>query len=116
MVSYFSIRKVKYNEVYMDLFRVDSDRHNDEVDKCAKLEEICLFKDAKFGDRFVTRDGHEAILYDKTYIKHMGVVEYDLMVFIGEFDPDNWEVQQVCVRENGMCSDCEYKWDIVYKY
>ena len=90
----------------MDLFRVD---------KCTQLE-TGLFKDAKFGDRFVTRDGHEAILCDKTYIKHMGVVEYDLTVFIGEFDPDNWEVQQVCVRENGMCSDCEYKWDIVSKY
>ena len=73
------------------------------------------FKDAKFGDRFMTRDGHEAVLYDKTYIKYMGEFEYDLMVFIGEFDPDNWEVQQVCVRENGMCGDCEYEWDIVSK-
>lgn len=95
----------------MDLFRVDLDRHNDEVDKCAKLE-TGLFKDAKFGDRFVTRDGHEAVLYDKTYIKHIGDFEYDLMVFIGEFNPDNWEVQQVCVGENGMCGDCEYEWDV----
>ena len=115
MVSYFSIRKVKYNEVYIDLFRVDSEGHNDdEVDKCAKLE-TGLFKDVKFGDRFMTRDGHEAVLYDKTYIKHMGEFEYDLIVFIGEFDPDNWEVQQVCVRENGMCGECEYEWDIVSK-
>lgn len=63
------------------------------------MEKLFL-KNAKFGDRFVTRNGHEAILYD-------------LMVFIGEFDPDNWEVQQVCVRENGMCGECE--WDIVSK-
>lgn len=105
IVSYFSIRKVKYSEVYMDLFKVD---------KSAQLE-TGLFKNAKFGDRFMTRDGHEAVLFDKTYIKHVGEFEYDLMVFIGEFDPDNWEVQQVCVGENGMCSDCEYDWDIVSK-
>ena len=69
------------------------------------MEKLFL-KNAKFGDRFMTRAGHEAILYDKIYI--MGVFEYDLMVFIGEFDPDNWEIQQVCVGENGMCGNCEY--------
>lgn len=109
------------------IFRVDSEGHNDanhnwdivrkyddEVDKYTQLE-TDLFKDAKFGDRFMTRDGHKAILYNKTYIKHMGEFEYDLIVFIGEFNPDNWEVQQVCVCENGMCGECEYDWDIVSK-
>lgn len=114
MVSYFSIRKVKYNEVFLDLFRVDSDGYNDDVDKYTQLE-TSLFKDAKFGDRFMTRDGHKAILFDKTYIKQAGEFEYDLMVFIGEFDSDNWDVQQVCVSENGMCGECEYDWDIVSK-
>ena len=108
-------------------FRADSEGHNDanhnwdivrkyddEVDKHAQLE-TGLFKDSKFGDRFRTRDGHEAILFDKTYIKSVGEFEYDLIVFIGEYDPDNWEVQQVCVSENGMCGDCEYVWDIVSK-
>lgn len=109
------------------IFRVDSEGHNDtnfdwdivrkyddEVDKCAQLK-TSLFKDAKFGDRFMTRDGHEAILYDKTPSILEGYHIYDLMVFIGEFDSSNWEIQQVCVGENGMSSSCEYKWDIVSK-
>ena len=108
-------------------FRVDSEGHNDanhnwdivrkyndEVDKYTQLE-TDLFKDAKFGDRFMTRDGHEAILYDKTPSILEDYHIYDLMVFIGEFDSSNWEIQQVCVGENGMSSSCEYKWDIVSK-
>ena len=75
--------------------------------------EKLLLKNAKFGDRFVTRDGHEAVLYDKTYIKHVGEFEYDLIVFIGEFDSGNWEIQQVCVNDSGLTDDNEYKWNIV---
>ena len=73
-----------------------------------------FLKNAKFGDRFVTRDGHEAVLIDKTP-SVLGGYLYDLIVFIREFDSGNWEIQQVCVGENGMTSSCEYKWDIVSK-
>lgn len=105
-------------------FTVDSDGCNEpnhELDIIRKFEEMkkCpvsdenIFKDAKFGDKFLTKDGHEAILFDKAYIKHMGEFEYDLMVFIGEFDADNWEIQQVCVNESGMIDDTEYELNIV---
>lgn len=75
------------------------------------MEKLFL-KNAKFGDRFVTRDGHETVLIDKTP-SVLGGYLYDLIVFIGEFDSGNWEIQQVCVNDSGMTDDNEYKWNIV---
>ena len=75
------------------------------------MEKLFL-KNAKFGDRFVTRDGHEAVLIDKTP-SVLGGYLYDLIVFIGEFDSGNWEIQQVSVNDSGLTDDNEYKWNIV---
>lgn len=105
-------------------FSVDSDGYNEpnhdwdiigryeEMKKCPVSGEN-IFKDAKFGDKFLTKDGHEAILFDKTYINHMGEFEYELMVFIGELDSNNWEVQEVCVNGSGITDDPEYELNIV---